>query len=108
MFIEVEGHHVSITQGITDYINSKLECVKKHDNSKMVTTIKIFIKLEKGQNGHNESHKAEGLIRFKGHQEAFTKVITEDMYKSIDKLAEKIDRIVKDHKEKQQSHGEAS
>ena len=108
MFIEVQGHHVSITQGITDYINKKFECIKKHDSSDMITTIRVFIKLEKGKDGNNESHKAEGLVRFKGKQEACAEAITADMYQSIDKLAAKLDRLVKEHKEKQQGHGSNS
>lgn len=108
MFIDVQGHHVTITPAIQEYIDKRFDLLRNHDHSHMITTINVYIKLEKGKDGHNESHKAEGLIRFKGSQEAFAEITTEDMYKSIDKLAAKLDRMVREHKEKQQSHGSNS
>lgn len=88
--INITGHHVDITSALDTYIRHKLGKVEAM--FEMVTNIIVIVTIEK------HIQKAEAEIRIAGdHNSIFAESSTEDMYKSVDELENKIMRQVKDY-----------
>lgn len=95
MQINIDGHHVEVTQSLSDYIQSKLSRIERHFDH--VVDVHVVLAVEK------QRQKAEATIHLAGntlhaHSE------NEDMYAAIDLLVDKLDRQVKKHKEKLTNH----
>ena len=95
MQLNVTGHHIDVTDALRDYVSSKMQRIEKHYDN--VTDVHCILTVEKLR------HKAEATANLRGarlHAEA-----TEDnMYAAIDGLADKLDRRILKHKEKQCDH----
>ena len=91
MNLTISGHHLEITPAIRDYVEAKLDRVKRHfDHVINVTTIMRVEKLV---------HKIEASLHVKGHDfHAHSEDV--NMYAAIDLLADKLDRQIVKHKEK--------
>ena len=95
MQLNLTGHHVEITPAIRAYVEKKLDRVQRHFDQ--VIDVHCVLTVEK------LSHKAEATLHVSGgniHADA----AEEDMYAAIDVLADKLDRLVKKHKEKRGDH----
>lgn len=91
MNLTITGHHLEITPAIRDYVNAKLERITRHfdhliDVNVTLTVEKLVQKIEANLHvrGKDIHAQAEDL----------------DMYAAIDSLADKLDRQVIKHKEK--------
>jgi putative sigma-54 modulation protein len=95
MQVTVTGHHVEVTQSLRAYVEKKLERVTRHFDN--VIDVHCVLTVEKLR------QKAEATIHVSGstiHADA-----TEaNMYASIDMLVDRLDRLVRKHKEKQTDH----
>jgi len=100
MQLTVTGHHVEITPPLRSYLQKKLERITRHFDN--VIDVHCVLTVEKLR------QRAEATVRVSGgtiHADA-----TEpDMYAAIDMLIDKLDRLVRKHKEKTTDHhaGEA-
>ncbi|GIX28634.1 ribosome hibernation-promoting factor, HPF/YfiA family [Pelomicrobium sp. G1] len=92
MNLTVTGHHIDVTPAIRDYLTSKLARVTRHFDH--VIDVTVILSVEKA------SHKAEATVRVRG-KDLFAEADDADMYAAIDSLADKLDRTVLRHKEKQ-------
>jgi len=95
MQLTVTGHHVEVTPPLHSYIEKKLGRVVRHFDN--VIDVHCVLTVEKLR------QKAEATLHVRGgsiHADA----IDEDMYASIDALADRLDRLVRKHKEKAQDH----
>ena len=95
MQMTLTGHHVDITPPLKSYVEKKLDRVVRHFDQ--VIDVHCVLTVEK------LSHKAEATLHVSGgniHADA----AEEDMYAAIDVLADKLDRLVKKHKEKRADH----
>jgi putative sigma-54 modulation protein len=95
MQLMLTGHHIEITDSLRAYVEKKLERVSRHSDN--VIDLHCVLTVEKLQ------HKAEATMHVSGghiHADA----IESDMYAAIDMLADKLDRSVVKHKEKQRDH----
>lgn len=95
MQLMLTGHHVEVTQSMRDYVGKRLDRVSRHFDQ--VIDLHCVLTVEKLQ------HKAEATVHVSGgtlHAES----IAENMYAAIDALADKLDRLVKKHKEKKTDH----
>ena len=95
MQLSVTGHHVEVTDALKDYVSTKMNRIEKHADS--VTDVHCILTVEKLR------HKAEATANLRGarlHAEA----TEEDMYAAIDGMADKLDRRILKHKEKQCDH----
>ena len=95
MQMTLTGHHVDITAPLKSYVERKLDRVVRHFDQ--VIDVHCVLTVEK------LSHKAEATLHVRGgniHADA----AEEDMYAAIDCLADKLDRLVKKHKEKRGDH----
>jgi putative sigma-54 modulation protein len=95
MQLKLTGHHVEITESMRAYVEKRLERVKRHFDN--VIDVSFVMSVDKLQ------HKAEATVHVSGgniHADA----VDSNMYAAIDMLADKLDRSVIKHKEKQRDH----
>jgi putative sigma-54 modulation protein len=95
MQMTLTGHHVDITAPLKSYVEKKLDRVARHFDQ--VIDVHCVLTVEK------LSHKAEATLHVSGsniHADA----AEPDMYAAIDVLTDKLDRMVKKHKEKRGDH----
>ena len=81
MQLTVSGHHVEVTDPLREYVEQKFERLQRHFDQ--ITNIEVTLIVEKME------QKAEAKIH---------------MYAAIDTLADKLDRQLIKHKEKNRGH----
>ena len=94
MQVNISGHQLDVTDALRDYIGEKLGRLERHFDK--ITNVQVIMKVEKLQ------QKVEATLQIPGG-EVVANAEHEDMYAAIDALADKLDRQLKKHKEKQQS-----
>ncbi len=92
MNLNISGHHVEVTPAIRDYVIAKLERVTRHFDN--VIDVGVIISVDKLQ------QKVEATVHVRG-KDIHVEAIDADMYAAIDLLADKLDRQLIKHKEKQ-------
>ena len=95
MNLSVAGHHVEVTPPIRQYLEEKLDRVLRHFDD--VTTVNVVLSVEKLQ------QKAAATLHVRG-RDLHAEAVDQDLYASIDALADKLDREVIRHTEKHQNH----
>ncbi len=95
MQLTVSGHHVEVTDPLREYVEHKFERLQRHFDQ--ITNIEVTLIVEKME------QKAEAKIHISG-ADIFAHAETEDMYAAIDSLADKLDRQLIKHKEKNRGH----
>lgn len=91
MNLTITGHHLEITPAIHDYVVSKMERIKRHAEN--VIDIGVILSVEKLK------HNVEANVHLSG-KDIFVQAEDTDMYAAIDSLADKLDRQIVKHKEK--------
>ncbi len=97
MQINISGQHVEVTPALKQYVTEKLEKLEHHFNH--ITQIHVILSVEK-----KIRQKAEAQVNLAGGQ-ICAEATNDDMYASIDKMIDKLDRQVVKHKEKMKDHG---
>jgi putative sigma-54 modulation protein len=100
MNLTISGHHLELTPAIRDYVQAKLERIKRHFDH--VIDIAVILGVEKPSEKERRQ-RAEVNLRLRGiviHVESFA----EDLYAAIDTLIDKLDRQVLKYKTKVQDH----
>ncbi|MEW6314603.1 MAG: ribosome-associated translation inhibitor RaiA [Pseudomonadota bacterium] len=95
MNLTVTGHHIEVTPAIRDYIGSKLDRITRH--FEQVIDVNVILSVEKLQ------QKVEANVHVSG-KDIFVEATDSDMYAAIDSLADKLDRQILKHKEKNFDH----
>lgn len=95
MQINISGHHVELTDSMSDYVHSKFEKLERHFDN--ITNAQVTLSVEKTR------QKAEADVHVAGGQ-LFATHEHDDMYAAIDGLIDKLDRQVIKHKEKLKNH----
>lgn len=95
MNLNVTGHHIEVTSAIRDYINSKLARITRHFDH--VIDVNVILSVEKLK------QKVEANVHISG-KDIFVESSDADMYAAIDSLADKLDRQLLKHKEKNYDH----
>lgn len=100
MQVNIAGHHVELTDSMKSYVTDKLEKLERHVDG--ITNVQVTLSVEKLR------QIAEATLHVYG-ADIHATAEDEDMYASIDKLIDKLDRQILKHKEKQvsRSHGNA-
>ena len=99
MNLQLTGHHLEVTTALRDYLHSKLARVSSHFDH--VIDVKVTLSVEKLQ------QKVEATVHVPGN-DLHAECADENMYSAIDMLADKLDRQVLKHKEKQSDHHKAN
>lgn len=94
MQINITGHHVDLTEALTDYVNSKFEKLERHFDH--ITNVQVTLTVQ------GQIQEAEATVKISGG-ELFAKASDAVMYAAIDSLIDKLDRQIIKHKEKMQS-----
>jgi putative sigma-54 modulation protein len=94
MNLTISGHHLEVTPAIRDYVVDKLGRIRRHFDH--VINVTIIMQVEK------LAHKVEATLHVKGH-DFHARCEDASMYAAIDLLADKLDRQILRHKEKNAS-----
>jgi putative sigma-54 modulation protein len=101
MKLLIQGNNIAVTTAIDEYVHQKLEKAVKHFEN---ITSKVDVHLSVGKNARmNDKHKAEVTVYANGAviraQEG-----SENLYASIDLVADKIARQLRKYKERLSKH----
>ncbi|HEV7817395.1 MAG TPA: ribosome-associated translation inhibitor RaiA [Janthinobacterium sp.] len=100
MNLTISGHHLDVTPAIREYVQSKLERVKRHFDQVIDITVILTVdnlpEKEKRQ-------KAEINLRMSG-KTVYVESLAQDLYAAIDTLIDKLDRQVMKYKTKVKDH----
>ncbi len=95
MQLNVTGHHVEVTESMRVYVEKKFERIGRHFDQ--VIDMHCVLTVEKLR------QKAEATLHVSGNA-IHADATEENMYTAIDRLADKLDRRIKKHKEKRADH----
>jgi putative sigma-54 modulation protein len=100
MNLTISGNHLELTPAIREYVQNKLERIKRHFDH--VIDVTVILGVEQ-LGDKTKRQRAEINLHLKGkvlHIESFA----QDMYAAIDTLIDKVDRQVLRYKDKVQDH----
>jgi putative sigma-54 modulation protein len=104
MNLTISGHHLEVTPAIREYVQNKLERVKRHFDQvidiAVILTVDSLTEKEKRQ-------KAEINLRMPG-KTVNVASMSHDLYAAIDSLIDKLDRQVMKYKSQVQDHNHQS
>ena len=100
MNLTISGHHLELTPAIRDYVQGKLERIKRHFDQ--VIDIAVILSVDNLPE-KEKRQKAEVTLRVKG-KDLHVESIADNLYAAIDALIDKLDRQVIKYKSKQQDH----
>lgn len=95
MRIETHGHQIEVTDALRDYVQTRMVKLERHFERD--ANVRVQISVDK------PNHKAEANANIAGHA-LHTEASAQDMYAAIDLLADKLDRLLMKHKDKQVDH----
>jgi putative sigma-54 modulation protein len=95
MQLNLSGRHVEVTDAMRAYAEKKLERIRRHFEH--VIDVHMVMSVDKNE------HKAEATVHCSG-TDIHADATDSNMYRAIDALADKLDRSVLKHKEKQRDH----
>ncbi len=104
MNLTISGHHLELTPAIREYVQSKLERIKRHFDH--VIDIAVILTVDK-LTEKDKRQKAEINLRLRG-KDLHVESLAHDLYAAIDALIDKLDRQVIKYKNKIQDHQHAS
>jgi putative sigma-54 modulation protein len=100
MNLTISGHHLALTPAIREYVQAKLERIRRHfDHVIDITVILSVDKLSEKE----KRQRAEINLHVRG-KDLHAESISHDLYAAIDTLIDKLDRQVIKHKDKVQDH----
>ena len=92
MQVNISGHQLVVTDALRDYVAEKLSRLERHFDR--ITNVQVIMEVEKLK------QKIEATLHIAGG-EVVANAEHQDMYAAIDLLADKLDRQLIKHKEKQ-------
>lgn len=95
MNLTVSGHHVTVTESIRNYLESKLSKVTRHFDH--VIDVNVILSVQK------LVQKAEVTVHVRG-KDIFVESSDTDLYVAIDSLVDKLDRRILKHKDSVRAH----
>jgi putative sigma-54 modulation protein len=96
MLIEITGRHVDVTDAIKEYARKKVENAVLEFRS--VESVHVILDVQK------INHFAEVVVQGKHHLHLDAKEISDDMYASIDLVADKIEKQLRKNHDKVVTH----
>ncbi|MCG3729475.1 ribosome hibernation promoting factor [Vibrio cincinnatiensis] len=95
MQINIQGHHIDLTDSMQDYVHSKFQKLERFFDH--INTIHVILRVEKlRQIAEATLHVNQGEIHATADDD--------NMYAAIDGLVDKLTRQLNKHKEKLSSH----
>jgi len=100
MNLTISGHHIEVTPAIREYVQTKLERIKRHFDQ--VIDIAVILTVDK-LTEKEKRQKAEINLQLSG-KKLHAESIGLNLYAAIDTLVDKLDRQLMKHKTKLQDH----
>jgi putative sigma-54 modulation protein len=94
MEIDLTGRHVEITDALRSHIEKKLKKLESRDE---VINVRVVLSVEKYRQFAEITISGRNNAKFHSHE------ATDDMYASVDKAIEKVERQIKRHTSKKRS-----
>ncbi|WP_117236095.1 ribosome hibernation promoting factor [Vibrio maerlii] len=95
MQINIQGHHVDLTDSMQDYVHQKFDKLERFFDH--ITNVNVVLRVEKiNQIAEATLHVSQGDIHATAEDES--------MYAAIDSLVDKLVRQLNKHKEKLNQH----
>jgi putative sigma-54 modulation protein len=88
--IIISGHNLDLTQALKEMVVEKLSKLFEHENH----IIRLRVELSTNQGASAKDYLAKGMIEIKG-PDLIANVSSDDLYKSIDLLESKLDRMLR-------------
>jgi putative sigma-54 modulation protein len=95
MQININGHHIDLTDSMQDYVNTKFDKLERFFEH--INSIQVILRVEKTQ------QIAEATLHVNSG-DIFAAAVDENMYAAIDSLVDKLVRQLNKHKEKLSNH----
>lgn len=95
MQINIQGHHIDLTDAMQDYVHSKFQKLERFFEH--INTTQVILRVEKVR------QIAEATLHV-NQAEIHATADDENMYAAIDSLVDKLARQLNKHKEKLSSH----
>ena len=95
MRIETHGQQLEVTPALREYVENKLQRIDRHFDQPIEIRVQLGVR--------KPDHHAEATLNVPGRTQ-HADAAGENMYAAIDVLADKLDRLILKHKEKQQDH----
>lgn len=100
MNLKISGHHVELTPALREYVQNKLERIKRHFDNVIDITVILAVDANTEK---DKRQRAEINLHMRG-KDLHVESEAQDMYAAIDLLMDKLDRQVLRHKDKIQDH----
>ena len=95
MQININGHHIDLTDSMQDYVNTKFDKLERFFDQ--ITNVQVILRVEKlRQIAEATLHVSQGELHATAE--------SDNMYAAIDELVDKLVRQLNKHKEKLSSH----
>jgi putative sigma-54 modulation protein len=91
MQLDISGHHVTVTPAMRNHVEERVSKIGHHFDT--ITDVHCILTVE------GDRHKAEATVIAKG-KKFFAESTEDNMYVAIDKLTHKLNRMIRQHKEK--------
>ena len=95
MQINISGLHLEVTDALRSYVEEKFERLSRHFDR--IISIQVILQVEKLK------QKAEVPVHVRG-KDIFVESDDADLYAAVDSMADKLDRQMQKHKQKQSDH----
>ncbi len=100
MNLKISGHHVELTPALREYVQNKLERIRRHVDNVIDITVTLAVDANTEK---DKRQRAEINLHMRG-KDLHVESEAQDMYAAIDLLMDKLDRQVLRHKDKIQDH----
>jgi len=96
MQLSITGRHLDVTTALREYVTNKISRLERHNDH--ITNVRVVLTVDK------LVQNAEAIVHAGGGHEIFADAASDDLYKAIDALSDKLDRQLIRHKEKLHNH----
>ena len=100
MNLKISGHHLELTPSLREYVQNKLERIKRHFDNVIDVTVILAVD---DNTEKDKRQRAEINVHMRG-KDLHVESEAQDMYSAIDMLMDKLDRQVLKHKDRIQDH----
>ena len=88
----ISGINMELTEAIKNMVHDKVEKLFEHDDH--IIRMRVELEYDPHQATHQREFIAKGQLEVRGNDH-FASADTEDLYKSIDELVHKLDRMLR-------------
>lgn len=102
MQITITGVHIEVTKAISEYVHQKFEIAKKYVKGDNTARLSVEISKTTEHHHHGDIYQVSAILIRKGKEKSL-ETISDDVYKSIDLMKDKLSRELSDEKDKEMS-----